>query len=84
MRFLLLVFAVLVALFAFLQGWLILAFLALLAYSSAGSTAYLIPIAILLDGYFGNFSSVPLLSIAAVAWYLLSEYLRPRMISIVQ
>jgi len=84
MRFLTLTTIGLTILFALLQGWLLVATAALLLFSAFGPTAILIPLAVLVDGYFGNFTSVPGLSIVAVGWYLLSEYLRPRMISIVQ
>ncbi len=41
---------------------------------------WLIPLAFLLDGYFGAFSDVPYISLIACAWYVISEYIRPRLI----
>lgn len=40
----------------------------------------LILLAVLYDGYVGAFSSVPLLSIAAVVLVLIAEWLRPRLV----
>ncbi len=41
---------------------------------------WLIPLAFLLDGYFGAFSDIPYISIIACVWYVISEYIRPRLI----
>lgn len=42
--------------------------------------AWLIPLGIFIDGYFGAFYSVPMFSLAAIVWYVVSEYLRPLLI----
>jgi len=62
--------------FLFMQGNILLGTVAVVIYSLAFSAVALIPLAILLDGYFGAFYSVPVLSICAILWYLLSETLR--------
>ena len=41
---------------------------------------WLIPLAFLLDGYFGAFSDIPYFSLIACVWYIISEYIRPRLI----
>lgn len=41
---------------------------------------WLIPLAFLLDGYFGAFSDIPYISLIACVWYIISEYIRPRLI----
>lgn len=63
-------------------NWLWLAALAALYLSIRYNTMYLIPSAILLDGYFGNFYSVPLLSIMVILWFGLVEFLRPKFIQL--
>lgn len=41
---------------------------------------WLIPLAFLLDGYFSAFSHIPYISLIACVWYVISEYVRPRLI----
>jgi hypothetical protein len=67
---------------AFLQGYLLAAFIALTLYSLRHGAGLVIPMAILLDGYFGNFYQLPYLSLLAVWWYLVIEYTRPRLANI--
>ncbi|MCD5381215.1 MAG: hypothetical protein LR008_01415 [Candidatus Pacebacteria bacterium] len=64
--------------FSVLQGWLVLGVASAVLFSLYFNTAFLIPLAILIDGYMGSFHSVPMLSLAIVAWYGFVEYLRPR------
>ncbi|MCA9358029.1 hypothetical protein KC902_02085 [Candidatus Kaiserbacteria bacterium] len=63
---------------AILQNWLFAAVLLIIIFSYQFGGASLIPLAFLIDGYFGNFESVPYLSIFSVVWYLLVEYVRPK------
>ena len=44
------------------------------------SAAWLLPLALALDGYFGAFYHVPVISILAVVWFLVSEYTKPRLL----
>jgi hypothetical protein len=37
----------------------------------------LVPLAIVFDGYFGQFMAVPWLSFLAIVWYLFIEELKP-------
>ncbi len=69
-----------VIIFSFLQNWLLLALVLSVFYSLRFGAIILIPVAILIDGYFGNFHTWPYLSLLAVVWYVIIEYLRPKLI----
>jgi hypothetical protein len=66
---------------SFIQGWLIVFISLVLYFSWRYSAAYLIPLAIFLDGYFGHFALVPWLSFAAIIWYGLFDLIKPRLIT---
>lgn len=66
------------ALFSFLQGWLLTAIAATVLYSVQYGALVFIPAAILIDGYFGNFQQIPYLSIVSILWFVSIEYVRPR------
>jgi hypothetical protein len=66
------------ALFSFLQGWLLTAIVATVLYSIQYGALVFIPAAILMDGYFGNFQQIPHLSIVSILWFVSIEYVRPR------
>lgn len=68
-----------VAVFAFLHNWLLIAFMATVVCSMQYGALAFIPAAIIIDGYFGNYYHIPYLSIAAVAWFVIIEYVRPRL-----
>ena len=40
---------------------------------------WLLPLAFLLDAYFGAFATAPVFSLVAVCWYVVFELLRPYM-----
>lgn len=61
----------------FLQGWYVLAIVGVLATSFFMSTAWFLPLGFLIDGYFGMWHSVPVLSLSLVAWFVFFELLRP-------
>ncbi len=65
-----------------LQDWLILAGVAIIIFSLRFNAAALIPLAIMIDGYFGHFHAIPFLSFFAIWWFLLVEYLRPKVFNI--
>jgi hypothetical protein len=67
--------------YTFLQGVVWLSFLLLAVYSLLYGAGLVIPVAILIDGYFGNFYSIPYLSLISVWWYILVDYVRPRIIN---
>lgn len=66
--------------FLLLQNQLLLAFVAVCIFSYRVSAAWLLPLAILIDGYFGAFSNVPVLSLSFLLWYILSEFIKPRLL----
>lgn len=53
-------------------------------FSVSYSTAVLIPIAVVFDGYYGNFHTVPVLSVGAIVWFVITEFLQPKLVSFVQ
>ena len=61
------------------QNQLVLAFLAALLFTYYRSAAWLIPLGFFVDGYFDAFYTVPLFSLVAILWYLISEFLKPRL-----
>ena len=63
----------------FLKNWLGLFFITVLWFGLYINSLALIPLAILLDGYFGNFYSVPVLSIIFTLGALLVEAFRPQL-----
>ena len=68
-------------LFATMQNWLLLAGVLIIVFSLRYKAASLIPLAILIDGYFGNFYTIPFLSLASVVWFMFIEYMHPKIIS---
>jgi hypothetical protein len=63
---------------AILQNMLILAGFLICLFSLNYGALALIPLAIVIDGYFGNFNTIPWLSFTALPWYLLTLYIRPK------
>lgn len=60
------------------QNHFLLAGTLILIFSYKYSAAVLIPLAIVIDGYFGNFYTIPWLSFFSIVYYLLVDFLRPR------
>lgn len=73
----------LIIIFSAMQSHVLLGVVAVVVFTLTYSGIALLPLAILLDGYYGSFFTVPWFSVAAIAWYLLSEIIRVRL-SIVQ
>ncbi len=65
--------------FLIIQNQLLLAFLAVLLFTYYRSALWLIPLGFLIDGYFSAFFAVPVFSIASILWYVVSEFLKPRL-----
>ncbi len=65
--------------FAAMQGWMVLAVFLIVLFSVRYSALPLVFLAIALDGYYGNFFAIPYLSLASVVWYVLMEYIRPKL-----
>lgn len=59
------------------QNYLLAAALGALFFTYRVSALPLIPLAFCVDGFFGAFYHIPMFSIVAVVWYLVSELLRP-------
>lgn len=66
--------------FLVLQNHLFLAFFATVAYTYRAGAVWLIPLGFGIDGYFGAFSQLPLFSMMATGWYVISECVRPQLI----
>lgn len=67
---------------AVFQNWIVVAVTLAAVFSFRYSAAALIPLAVVVDGYFGFFYATPYLSIAAVLWYIMVEYLRPKLFNL--
>jgi len=66
----------------FFQNILIPAAILGLWFSFRFGAGFLIPAAIMIDGYFGNFYTFPYLSLFSILWYILTVYLSPRVIDL--
>ncbi len=66
--------------FAVLQGHLLIAGGAVLLFTYRCGAGLLVPLAFLIDGYFGAFYHIPWISIAACIWFFISEFIRPRLL----
>ena len=62
-----------------MQNLLWIAGLLAIVFTFKFTAVALVVLAILIDGYFGAFNSVPYLSIAALCWYVCSELIRMRL-----
>lgn len=66
--------------FSIMQNWLLFAGLCIIMFSIRYGAITLIPLAIVLDGYYGNYHTVPYLSFITVWWYAVVEYVRPKIL----
>lgn len=73
-----------IIIFSFLQSWWFLFVLSLVVFSVRSGAIALIPIAILIDGYFGNYFGFPYLSFSAILWSMIVEFVRPKIIDLEQ
>jgi hypothetical protein len=62
------------------QNQLLLAAVCAFWFSMRVNAVFLIPLAIVVDGYFGAFADIPYISFVATVWYLLSEYIKPKLL----
>ncbi|MCB9814072.1 hypothetical protein H6784_01515 [Candidatus Nomurabacteria bacterium] len=62
-----------------LHNWIILTLLAGLVFSLRYQSYALVPLAIIIDGYYGAFYTFPVLSVIAIAWYLFIEFFKPKL-----
>jgi hypothetical protein len=66
-----------------MQSYVIIGLVTVTLFTVQYGAVSLIPLAILLDGYYGSFYEFPVLSVVTVVWYVLSEILNARL-SVVQ
>ena len=62
------------------QNHLVVSFLLVVVFTFRAGAVWLIPLAIFIDGYFGAFYSVPVVTIIAILWYVISEFVRPQLL----
>jgi len=62
------------------QNHLIVAFLAVGIFTFRVGAVWLLPLAFLIDGYFGAFYHVPVISLCAIVWFFATEFIRPRLL----
>tara|TARA_B100000508_G_scaffold72156_1_gene56216 strand:- start:5370 stop:5624 length:255 start_codon:yes stop_codon:yes gene_type:complete len=62
----------------FMQGWWLFTLVAVTLFSFRYGALVIIPTAIVLDGYYGFYYTFPILSVAAVDWFIFVEFLRPK------
>ena len=66
-----------VIVFAFVNNWLWVATAVAVWFSFRYPAFVLVPLAVALEGYFGQFDAVPWLSIGSIGWYFCVEELKP-------
>jgi hypothetical protein len=72
----------LLILISFLHNWLIVVTAGILFFSFKFGAGALIPLAVLMDGYFGNFYTVPYLSIFSIVWYIIISYTSNKVVNL--
>jgi hypothetical protein len=65
-----------------LQFWWLVLFIAIAYFSIRYGAEWLLPLALVFDGYYGSFHTFPVLSVLALVWYLFIAVLRPRLLSV--
>jgi hypothetical protein len=63
-----------------MQNHLFLAFLLVLVFTFRRGALALVPLAFAIDAYFGAFQSVPSFTLFMIAWYTMSEFVRPQLL----
>ena len=63
-----------------LQNHLIFATVGIVLFTFRCGAVWLLPLAFAIDGYFGAFYAIPYITIAACAWYVVSEFIRPQLL----
>ncbi|MCA9358850.1 hypothetical protein KC926_01440 [Candidatus Kaiserbacteria bacterium] len=82
MRYILAILIFITITLSIMQSWLFLA-LGLAIYSSFKYTATpLIFLAVLLDAYYGAFHTFPVLTGVSIFWFVLVEYISPRLMAL--
>lgn len=76
--FLNIILFVLIALLV-VHNFLLLALFVTALFSYRAGAVWLLPLAFAIDGYFGAFHALPLFSMFAAGWYVLTEFIRPQL-----
>ena len=63
-----------------IQNQLLIAAGAALIFTYYKNAVWLIVLGFLVDAYFGAFAGWPVFSIVSIAWYVLAEFIRPRLL----
>ncbi len=63
-----------------MQNHLFLAFVLVVLFTFRRGAVALIPLAFAIDGYFGAFSGIPTMTLFIIAWYTVSEFVRPQLL----
>lgn len=63
-----------------LQDYLLIALFFTILYTYRVGAVWLIPLGFAIDGYYGAFFELPLFSMLATGWYVISECVRPQLI----
>lgn len=64
-----------------MHNWFLLVFVIVVVFSLKFRSALLIPLAIFLDGYYGAFYTLPVLSTMSIVWFVFIEYLKPKLLA---
>ena len=62
------------------QNHLLIAFLLVLVFTFRQGAVLLIPLAFVIDGYFGAFQTIPIITLFTISWYVISEFVRPQLL----
>jgi hypothetical protein len=73
----------LIIIISVMQSYVLIGLVTTVFFTFRYGAVSLIPLAILLDGYYGSFYEFPVLSMVTIIWYLFSEILTARL-SVVQ
>jgi hypothetical protein len=66
--------------FLIFQNHLPLAVIAAAVFTWRAGAVWLLPLAICIDGYFGAFYEVPIVSLVAGIWFLITELISPQLL----
>lgn len=67
-------------LFSVLQNLLFIAVPLAILFTLRASALWLVALAFLIDGYFGAFYGVPYFTLCAFGWFIISEFLKPKLL----
>ena len=62
------------------QNHLVIAFILVLLFTFRQGAGLLIPLAFVIDGYFGAFAATPTITLFTITWYALSAIVRPQLL----